>query len=407
MYLCTVGRTPHAIHHSTIININDSMRTLSYLRRILTLLLPVCAALSCTSCIITKVSGHDKSAKAADTFAQTADAFMRTDTTSVILATRYMPADGSRDVTDDIQRLIDSHPNRTIYFPDGVYKVSRPILTPADPKRSVMLELANYARLQATGDWAEGGAVVRLGASHPANDISTPGSNYGLRGGIIDGNNVADGVSVDGGRETVVQDVSIKHVRVGVHIKRGVNNGSSDADISGVNIVGNNTKSSVGVLVEGYDNTFTNMRIAAVNIGVRLKSGGNVLRNIHPLYINGPEQDYATTRGFVVEASGNWLDYCYSDTFATAFWLGKGVSVSMVNCYTMWYTGFDKPEVCIWCDGKFDSYVSGIRCDFAVSRNVPSFTLLHAEPGGKGVLTNSIVPAAKLSADDISAQHTK
>ena len=96
----------------------------------------------------------------------------------VIIATNYMPADGSRDVTADIQRLIDSHPNRTIYFPDGVYKVSQSILTPADPHRSVMLELANFARLQACGKWAGGGAVVRLGASHPANDINKPGSNY-------------------------------------------------------------------------------------------------------------------------------------------------------------------------------------------------------------------------------------
>lgn len=214
----------------------------------------------------------------------------------VIIATNYMPADGSRDVTADIQRLIDSHPNRTIYFPDGVYKVSQSILTPADPHRSVMLELANFARLQACGKWAGGGAVVRLGASHPANDINTPGSNYGLRGGIIDGGGVADGVSIDGGRETVIQNVSIKHVNIGVHVKRGANNGSSDADVSSVNIVGTNTTSSIGLLIEGYDNTFTNMRIASVNVGVMIKSAGNMLRNIHPLYIRGEKQDYESTR---------------------------------------------------------------------------------------------------------------
>lgn len=328
------------------------------------------------------------------------------DTTDVIMATRYMPSDGSRDVTADIQRLIDSHPNRTIYFPDGVYNVSRPILTPADPQRSVMLELANFARLQAVGDWTGGGAVVRLGASHPANNISMPGSNYGLRGGIIDGGGVADGVSIDGGRETVVQNVAIKHVKVGVHVKRGANNGSADADISSVNIVGVNDQSSIGVLVEGYDNTFTNMRIAGVNIGVLLKSGGNVLRNVHPLYIGGPQQDYETTRGFVVERSGNWLDFCYSDTFMKAFWLGKDVSVNMTNCYTFWYTGYDKPEVGIWCDGKFNSVVTGFRCDFNTSHPVPAYTLLHAEPGGNGSLVQTASPNVKLSADDVSRQHT-
>lgn len=329
------------------------------------------------------------------------------DTTTVIIATRYMPSDGSEDVADAIQRLIDSHPNRTIYFPDGVYNVSRPILTPADPHRSVMLELANFARLQAVGDWAEGGAVVRLGASHPANDISTPGSNYGLRGGIIDGGGVADGISIDGGRETVVQNVSIKHAKVGVHVKRGANSGSSDADVSSVNIVGTNTKESVGLLVEGFDNSFTNMRIAAVNTGVVIKSGGNVLRNIHPLYINGPEQDYTTTCGFVVERSGNWLDFCYSDTFMKAFRLGKDVSANLTNCYTYWYTGYDKPQIGIWCDGKFNSVVSGFRCDFDTSHPVPAYTLLHAEPGGNGSMVQTAAPDVKLSADDISGRHTR
>lgn len=329
------------------------------------------------------------------------------DTSSVIMASRYMPTDGSADVSDAIQRLIDSHPNRTIYFPDGVYKVSRPILTPADPKRSVMLELANYARLQATGDWAAGGAVVRLGATHPANNIRECGSNYGLRGGIIDGGGVADGVSIDGGRETVVQNVSIKNVRVGVHVKHGANNGSSDADVSGVNVVGINTTESVGLLVEGFDNTFTNMRIAGVNVGVMLKSSGNMLRNIHPLYTRGDRQDYGSTRGFVIERSSNWLDFCYSDTFAKAFWLGRDVSATLTNCYTFWYTGYDKPEVGIWCEGKFCSVVNGLRCDFCTWKEVPAYTLLHAEPGGNGSMVQTVVPAVKLSADDASAAHMR
>ena len=39
----------------------------------------------------------------------------------------------------------------------------------------------------------------------------------------------------------------------------------TDSDIINVNIVGNDTKTSIGVLVEGYDNTFTNMRIKMHN----------------------------------------------------------------------------------------------------------------------------------------------
>ena len=38
-------------------------------------------------------------------------------------------------------------------------------------------------------------------------------------GGIIDRASVADGISIDGGRETAVRNVSIKHTGIGLHIK--------------------------------------------------------------------------------------------------------------------------------------------------------------------------------------------
>ena len=60
---------------------------------------------------------------------------------------------GKVDVSDAIQKIIDENPNRTIYFPDGTYLISKPICTPADPKKSVALELSNYAVIKATEDW--------------------------------------------------------------------------------------------------------------------------------------------------------------------------------------------------------------------------------------------------------------
>ncbi len=117
-----------------------------------------------------------------------------------------------------------------------------------------------------------------------------------------------------------IENVSIKHTQIGVHVKRGANSGSSDADICDVNIVGNDKANSIGLLAEGSDNTFTNMRIASVNIGVLIRGGaGNSLRNIHPLYIYHKDQNYETSCGFVVETNNNWFNFCYSDQFATGF----------------------------------------------------------------------------------------
>jgi len=116
-----------------------------------------------------------------------------------IIVTDTIPADGQCDVSDAIQKLIDDNPNRTIYFPDGLYRLDKPICTPAHPEKSVDLQLSNYAVLQAGENWDSDEALVRLGAIHPANDIRTIGSNYSFTGGIVDGLNKAAGISIDGG----------------------------------------------------------------------------------------------------------------------------------------------------------------------------------------------------------------
>ena len=126
--------------------------------------------------------------------------------------------------------------------------IGKPICTPADPTKSVDLQLSNYAVIKATDDWSDEEAMIRLGGKDPFKNIRINGSNYSLTGGIIDGSGVAKGVSIDSGRETAVRRVSIKHVKVGLHIKWGANTGSSDADISEVHIVGNKAQDSIGVL---------------------------------------------------------------------------------------------------------------------------------------------------------------
>ena len=255
-----------------------------------------------------------------------------------MIATDYMQADGKTDVSECIQKLIDENPNRTIFFPDGEYLLEKPILTPADPKKSVDLQLSNFACFQASENWNSEEAMIRLGAKEPSNDISVPGSNYGITGGVIDGANKAKALSIDGGRETYVRNVNIKNAVVGLHIQKGANNGSSDADVHSVNIVGNGSLESIGVLVEGYDNTLTNMRIANVFTGVVIRSGGNMLRNIHPLfYINDDTYDrFDESAGFRVEHPMNWFDYCYSDQFAIGFdTMGGGI---YQNCFCWWYS---------------------------------------------------------------------
>ena len=121
-----------------------------------------------------------------------------------VVSAAGIAGDGTVPCSDAIQRLIDLNPNREIFFPDGTYLLDKPICTPAHPEKSVALRLSTYAKFKAAPGWTNNEAMVRLGGIHPANNIMLPGSWYWLKGGIIDGSGVAKGVSIDGGRETLV-----------------------------------------------------------------------------------------------------------------------------------------------------------------------------------------------------------
>jgi len=312
-----------------------------------------------------------------------------------VVVTDFVASDGASDVSDALQQVIDGHPNRTIYFPDGTYRISKPLLTPAHPEKSVALRLSNYAVIQAADNWNSDEALIRLGASHSANDIRTNGSNYSLIGGILDGRGAANGVSIDGGRETMVRDVSIKHARVGLHIKTGANNRSSDADVYGVNIIGNGSTDSVGVLIEGFDNTLSNMRIADVQHGVVLRSGGNMLRSIHPLY-TCEYKDYENSCGFWDFVGNNWYDFCYADHFGIAYRNAAGVSSTYHNCFCMWYAPMGEAHTVFRADGRFNSLLTNLRVGFH-----PKFTnnivLSEAQSGGLGAFENLFLSTDKLA----------
>ena len=303
------------------------------------------------------------------------------------------------DVSDALQTLIDENPNRTIYFPDGVYLISKPILTPAHPQKSVSLSLAAYAHLKASEDWTGDEAMVRLGASHPANDIRTVGSNYYFEGGIIDGSGVANGISIDGGRETVIRNVSIKHTKIGVHIKRGANNGSSDCDLFGINIVGNSAPDSIGLLVEGFDNTFTNFRIASCFIGVKLMSAGNVMKNIHPLFHNQKYDDYQSSAAFWDLAGHNWYNFCYSDQLGIGFRLASGISSIFDSCYAFWYSNLGEVHRVIQSDGRFESIFTNLRIGFKDSET-SNIILDVRQDGGEGKLDRVILNEKSFANDD-------
>lgn len=323
-----------------------------------------------------------------------------------VIVTDYVKADSGRDVSDAIQKIIDENPNRTIFFPDGEYIISKPICTPAEPTKSVALQLSNYAVIKASEGWNNDEAMIRLGGKDAANNIRIAGSNYYLEGGVIDGSGVAKGVSIDSGRETAIRNISIKNVSLGIHVKYGANSGSSDADIMNVNITGNNRSDCIGVLVEGYDNTFTNMRIGGVQIGFLIRSEANMLRNIHPLYYSTPEQ-HATSCGFVDECRNNWYDFCYSDEFAVGFKIKGGRSLYN-NCFVFWYSNKAEKHIAFKSEGGFNSEVMNLNVGFGKHNAVKENIILEVDnKSGNGMFFNLHVGDETLVTDNTHLRYMR
>lgn len=302
----------------------------------------------------------------------------------------YVAPDSGRDVSAALQQIIDDNPNRTLYFPDGEYLVSAPLRTPANPVKSVDLQLSTYTVIKAAPDFS-GEAVIALGGKDPFNDIKTPGSNYSLTGGIVDCSGIATGVAILSGRETKIQNTSIKNAVTGIYIGPGANNGSSDSDIRDVDITGTEKPDSVGVLVEGHDNTFTNMRIGGVYQGFHVKSGGNSLYNIHPLFY-GNFAEFDTSIGFYVEGSDNTLNYCYSDQFCTAYRVSNKNKFD--NCFCMWWTNQGEKCTVIQADGDFDSAFTNLSVSL---RHDTDNTMLKGTVIGSGTIQNLMADESRFN----------
>ena len=315
-----------------------------------------------------------------------------------LVVTDAVAPNTGEDLSDKLQQLIDENPGRTLYFPDGVYTISKPLCTSGQPESAVSLDLANRAVIKASADWSSDEAMIRLGGKDPAFTIHAVGSNNYISGGVLDGSGVAKGLSIDSGREYSIRNLSMKFVTLGLHIKYNSCYGSNDSDIFNVNIVGVGGKGSVGVLVDGFDNTLTNMRIADFEIGVKLSGAGNFMRNLHPLFIYRDTLDYRDSIGFYDVSGGNWYDICYPDNFAIGFkMLGHTLS-TYHDCYCYWYSINGGIETGFVSEGKFNSVVKNARVDFR--HETENRYLVVGEEGGGGIIENPVFDPARCVEED-------
>lgn len=323
-----------------------------------------------------------------------------------IVITDYKLSSPKEDYADMVNRVIAENPGKTIYFPDGNYNIGKPIVIPADPAKSVALRFSHLATLRAKTDWADKTvAMIRIGVEEDTTtqeegenptkelpkmeeaDLSSLRSTY-VMGGVIYGSGVASGISIEGGKDALLYNVSIKSVAsYGIHIHYASNElGATYTNVDNVNITGNDKADCVGVLVDGTHNTFSNMRIASIHTGIKCTETGknNIFRNLHPL---AGTNHGNTTVGFYDMSDGNNYDVCYSDQFETGFVMYENTVGVYNGSFCYWYSERNGYHVgfrsvgnfnSIWVSGKVSQGHEGIATD--------AYMLVCKDEAGKEIL---------------------
>ena len=313
-----------------------------------------------------------------------------------IVITDYVKANTGEDLYVILQEIIDKNPGRTLYFPDGEYVISHSLLTSSEPAKSTSFYLSAGATIKAADFWEKDGtynALICLGAYKKVNDINSPGSNFFVMGGIFDCNGVADGISIDAGRETLIKNVVIVNSRYGIHVKEGTNGASADADIDDVTIIGNGIFNSIGVCFVGDDNSITNARISNVGIGMSL-SNHTFVSSCTVENTTGVKN----TPGFRC-GSNVHLSNCTSINYDIAFDLGSSSKGCVKQCNALWT--FDNGEShTAFSVGKLQMLLLGCHADFIDGKGENIF--LSATEAGHGGVVSPSFDTSLISPNDMT-----
>ena len=322
-----------------------------------------------------------------------------------IVVTEYVKPNTGEDIGVELQAIIDQNPQSVIYFPDGEYQTSIPLKTNAFGGVSTAFELSENAVIKAHKDWdRNNGAIIQLGGGErETGEVNTPGSNYYIKGGIIDGSGVADGVSINCGRETSVREITIINTNIGVHVYRGsklANGSSSDSDVDKVTVFGNGSDTSIGLFVDGYDNTLSNMRIANVRTGVRITSQANLIHNIQctaPAVWSATS--YSQCVAFNDTGNRNWYENCSSTNYSTAFLMDARTSM-LTNCVAKWTDEFATlgDQIALRSNSTWTVMTKSVIAEFTAPAQKCYY--IKAQVGGEGQLIDPVFDASTVNQDE-------
>ena len=281
-----------------------------------------------------------------------------TDNSDFLIVTDYLVPNTGEDLSSFLQEMIDKNPNRTIYFPDGEYMISESLRTSAVGEDTVSIQLSDGAVIKATSNFRtrSGVALITLG-DIPRNNIKELGHYYIISGGTLDGSNVACGIQIKSGRETVVKNICIKDTRKGIIINEGANSKSADCDFEDITIIGNGMAGTIGIENLAYDNTYTNIRIYDMALGFDNTMGGEIAN----IYVFFTEKSKNLKQGKVgISNKGGRMSHCVTVNCDTGFNLSGNMII--FDCTAEWTSDTYKKQNAFYTQEKI--ILSGCKAYF-------------------------------------------
>ena len=279
----------------------------------------------------------------------------------------------TKDITAELQKLIDEHPGRTIYFNDGVYTISSTIYIPSDKEKGVSIRLSNYATIKASKDWKGDSAMIAVGAK---NDKSTAeAAENAIMGGKIDGAGFAKiGVSLENCASTLISDVTLKNFTTSLLVKES----ADSANVECVTVKGNGAADSVGILNSSSRGTFATVNISDVNVGVKNSGKNNDFRAISVTCNKASD----SSTGFYEAGDSNVYELCTAENFTNGYFIGNSAKSVFEACNSSWTSAEVVTQNAFVAEGSFNSVITASTARFFDASSANAYIKLTSVGGG-------------------------
>ena len=306
----------------------------------------------------------------------------------------------NKDITAELQSLINRYPGRTLYFSDGVYNISAPLVLKTENASAVSLRLSNYAVIKALSTWTSENAMITVGSTSDA--TKAEGAEISVMGGVIDGAGVAKiGLSFENCKSPFVSNVTFKNLKTSLWAKSS----ASSPNFESVTVNGDGSADSIGILIESSGGVFSTSNVANVAIGIKNSGSYNDFRNV----LAYADPSVTTKCAFWENGTNNVFEMCTSQNFTCGFLMKNGATSVFEACNSYWQAASVAEQTAFSVDGTFNSVISGCTVKFfdATSNNalikfttkgsgvikVPIFDeALCDDQSYKSVLSDSVIP---------------